>query len=491
MSARGDLILTNYSASKLIKIMPVGDSITDDCETPGAWRQYLQPLLQNAGFPFTFVGRQSSTPVGTFTKVHHEGYCGAVIAPPGYYGAHGYSDTDGNLLRIMPDSLAVTSNIPDVILLVIGTNDNGRGRDPNFVATNDMPNLLNLFFSNAPNANIILCRITSLQSANLLGYVSYATNVPTYNMALDALVNQRRALGQNVFIADMYSAVNYNNGFNSDHVHPNTIGLKAMAAEFLARMQQITQRPDMVTSTFVHAGDDWTYLDTGVDPGTNWAQFGFDDSGWSNGPARLGYGEQFDATTVNFGSDPSNKYPTTWFRHSFVVPTNVFYTNLNLRLSSADGAVVWLNGQELYRTNMPAGPISSTTHAVAPKSGFTTSVFYPTNLPATGLSPGTNLIAAEVHLSSVSNPILGFDLELIGAGTPIPPPALSAIISNNMLVVSWPATQAYSGLQLFSSTDISGGWAPSAPAQSNNGVFSVSLPADPTAPATFYRLQQP
>src|SRR6516162_6983008 len=68
INARGDLLLTNYTASRPLKIMPVGDSITDDCAINGAWRLYLQPLLQTNGYAFTNFGRWLSFPSGGFTK---------------------------------------------------------------------------------------------------------------------------------------------------------------------------------------------------------------------------------------------------------------------------------------------------------------------------------------------------------------------------------------------------------------------------------------
>jgi len=45
------LVLANFSAANPIKIMPLGDSITDDGVTNGAWRQYLQPLLEQQVIP--------------------------------------------------------------------------------------------------------------------------------------------------------------------------------------------------------------------------------------------------------------------------------------------------------------------------------------------------------------------------------------------------------------------------------------------------------
>ncbi|HZR20393.1 MAG TPA: GDSL-type esterase/lipase family protein, partial [Verrucomicrobiae bacterium] len=408
-SANADLVLTNFSQARSIKIMPIGDSITDDCSINGAWRQYLQPLLESNGYPFTFVGRQSSGAVPPlFTKINHEGYCGAVIAAPGVYAVHGYSLTNAYLLKIVADALAVTNNRPDVVLLLIGTNDIGRGRDPSEVATNDMAQLLDLIFTNAPGVNVILAKITSLQSATLTGanYADYATNVPIYNAALQATVNQRHAAGQNVFLADMFSAVDYNTMFLSDHVHPNATGLKAMANEWLTRIRAITVATNQVLTKLIQAGEAWRYSDTGLGLGTNWSSVSYDDSHWNSGPARLGYGDPSVATEIGFGPDPTNKYITTYFRQRFQAPWNVALTNLNLRLAHTGGVVVWLNGQELFRTNMPSGPITYTTRPRQIMVGFTPQVFYPANIPMRGLPIGTNVVAVEVHQNFPASPAL-------------------------------------------------------------------------------------
>jgi len=358
ISARGELVLANFSTANPIKIMAVGDSITDDCVFNGAWRQYLQPLLDTNGYPFTFVGRVQSSVSGSFTKTHHEGYCGAVIAPPGVMTTpvNGYAGADVYLQTIVADAFT-NGTTPDLVLLLIGVNDIGRGRNPYFVATNDMPNLLDIIFSHAPNANVILTKVTSLYNANLTGlnYAAYAANIPIYNAALQAMVNHRRALGQNVFLADIFSVVDIGTMYNGDHVHPNATGLQAVAQEWFTRIQSIIITTNQVTSTLIHGGDVWKYSDTGQDLGTSWSQTNFNDSGWSSGPARLGFGDPTVFTTVS-----SNRQITTYFRDSFVVPGNVTFTNLNLRLTRVDGAVVWLNGQEAFRTNLPAGPITYT-----------------------------------------------------------------------------------------------------------------------------------
>ena len=493
VSARGELLLANYSAANPIKIMAVGDSITDDCVFNGAWRQYLQPLLETNGYPFTFVGRNQSAPSGSFTQTQHEGYCGAVVAPPGVltYPVYGYAGTNVYLLKIVADAL--TNSTPDLVLVLIGVNDIGRGRDPWQVATNDMSNLLDIVFSNAPAANVILAKITSLyHDVSGLNYKAYYTNVSVYNAALQAVVNQRRALGQNVFLADMFSAVGISQTmFNSDGLHPNALGLQAIAREWCTRIQAITVGASPVTSTLIHGGAVWKYSDTGQDLGTNWSRPDYDDSGWASGAARLGYGDPAVFTTVSYGMDATNKYVTTYFRGSFVVPGGVAFTNLNFRLARVDGAVVWLNGREAFRTNMPAGPIASTNLASQPTITVDTAyIFYPTNIAVTNLPAGTNLVAAEVHLYRTNRTVLGFDLELIGTGY-FSPPALSITCAGTNIFLSWPVAKG-TGYSLYSSTDLTvpGSWAPVAAAvQTNGGQWNVAL--SPSAAARFFRLQQP
>jgi lysophospholipase L1-like esterase len=488
-AVRGELVLASFSATNTIKAMFIGDSITDDCVLDGAWRKPLQPLLVTNGYPYTALGRALSFPTAGFSNNRHEGYCGTVIAPPGVYGpVHGYNPADAYLQKIVSDAL--TNNAPDLVLILIGANDIGRGRNPWTVATNDMPNLLGIIFSKVPNANVVLAKATTLQNASL-GYNAYATNVPIYNAALQAMVNQRRALGQNVFLADMFSAVDYNTMFNTDHLHPNANGLKAIASEWTARIQTLTLRTNEITSLFINGGANWRYSDLGQDLGTNWAQPDYDDSGWSNGIARLGYGDPATASAVNFGPDPTNKFVTTYFRRSFVVPWNAVITNLNFRLARADGAVVWLNGTEIFRANLPDGQIAFTNLALNAMTGYTAQIFYPTNLPVTNLPTGTNLIAVEVHQSAVTNFTLGFDMELIGSGYPLPLPSLSIAQTGSDFLLKWPVTNGYS-FTLYVSTNLAatGSWTPaSAPAPTNGGQIVVTQTLD--ASAKFFRLQRP
>ncbi len=165
-------------------------------------------------------------------------------------------------------------------------------------------------------------------------------------------------------------------------------------------------------ATLLAQGSVWKYLDNGSNQGTAWRAPGFSDSSWSQGPAMLGYGEDDKATIVSYGSSSGSKYITTYFRSAFTVTDPTTLPPLTLRLWRDDGAVVYLNGTELTRSNMPSGTISYTTLAGPASEGETA---YETLVLPSQLLIGKNVFAVEVHQSSKSSSDLSFDLDLRSA----------------------------------------------------------------------------
>ena len=161
-------------------------------------------------------------------------------------------------------------------------------------------------------------------------------------------------------------------------------------------------------------GSNWRYLDNGTDQGTNWQARLFDDNSWSNGLAQLGYSvptpEGDEATLVGYGPDPNNKYLTTYFRRAFQVLNPSEFTNLTAHLLVDDGAVVYLNGQEVYRANLPGGTINYLSLApLALENALFTNFISPALLVT-----GTNILAVEVHQQAVTSSDISFDFELTG-----------------------------------------------------------------------------
>lgn len=129
-----------------------------------------------------------------------------------------------------------------------------------------------------------------------------------------------------------------------------------------------TQPAYSQTTDFVTKGATWKYLDDGSDQATTWQASTYDDGSWASGSAKLGYSNGV-TTVVSFGSDSSNKYTTTYFRHQFTISNATTYTELQLDLLRDDGAVIYLNGVEVVRDNMPMGIVNYLTRASSAVSG--------------------------------------------------------------------------------------------------------------------------
>jgi hypothetical protein len=170
-------------------------------------------------------------------------------------------------------------------------------------------------------------------------------------------------------------------------------------------------------STLVPAGAVWKYLDNGSDQGAAWRAATFDDSAWKSGPAQLGYGDGDEATLVGYGPDPNSKYITTYFRRGFSVTDPAAFASLTLRLLRDDGAVVYVNGAEVFRSNMPGGAVNYLTPASVAIGGGDESTYVTTPLAPSTLVAGVNLIAVEIHQSGGTSSDISFNLELIGSSS--------------------------------------------------------------------------
>ncbi|MBB6636006.1 glycoside hydrolase domain-containing protein [Cohnella thailandensis] len=155
----------------------------------------------------------------------------------------------------------------------------------------------------------------------------------------------------------------------------------------------------------------WKYYDKGQYSGEGWTSLDFDDSAWSSGPAMLGY-DKFGnpATTVSYGPDANNKYPTTYFRKTFEAENADRILQLDASLIRDDGAVVYLNGNEIIRTNMPSGSIGYDTYANATVNDERDRNAY--SIDPSYLVEGTNVLTAEVHQSGGTSSDIAFEFSL-------------------------------------------------------------------------------
>ena len=156
----------------------------------------------------------------------------------------------------------------------------------------------------------------------------------------------------------------------------------------------------------------WRYNDQGLNFGSVWRRVDFVDSGWEEGAARLGYGDDGETSVIGYGGDPDNKYITTYFRKNFAVPDASAVSDLSMELLRDDGAVVFLNGAEVARDNMPAGAIGFRTVASDSVGNPEEDTFFPFELSPGDLVDGNNVIAVEIHQRAADSSDLSFALRL-------------------------------------------------------------------------------
>jgi sugar lactone lactonase YvrE len=182
------------------------------------------------------------------------------------------------------------------------------------------------------------------------------------------------------------------------------------------------------TATLASSGSEWRYLANGSNQGDAWRVPAFNDSTWQSGFAELGFGDGNDGRpeVTQLPQGPNgNGYVTYYFRRDFTLDDVSRFKNLALELKRDDGAIVYLNGQEILRDNMPSGPVTSSTLALdAADDGAD---FHSYVLSTAALVQGRNVIAVEVHQASRTSSDLSFDLRLRG----VPQTSPRGVLSND------------------------------------------------------------
>lgn len=164
----------------------------------------------------------------------------------------------------------------------------------------------------------------------------------------------------------------------------------------------------------ISTGSIWRYFSSRDGAEDGWAAPGFDDFAWREGRAQLGYGDGDETTEISYGPREDDKIMTAYFRHRFQVSESINETvaNWNIGILCDDGAVIYLDGEEIGRINLPAGPLTHQTAALGPIHGSMEGNVKSLLLPEGRLEPGEHTIAVEVHQSNKGSTDLSFDLSL-------------------------------------------------------------------------------
>lgn len=191
-----------------VRIMPLGDSITDGLTVPGGYRINLWQKLVADAYSIDFVGSLSNGP-SNLGDHDHEGHSGWTIA-----------QVDANIVNWL------RATTPRTILLHIGTNDmiGDAAGAPTRLST-----LLDHITATAPEAEVFVATIIPLPMAD--------SAVRTFNAAIPGIVSSRAATGKHVHLVEMYSALTSSD--LADGVHPNAGGYSKMATVWYNALRSV------------------------------------------------------------------------------------------------------------------------------------------------------------------------------------------------------------------------------------------------------------
>ncbi|MCP2163229.1 GDSL-type esterase/lipase family protein [Goodfellowiella coeruleoviolacea] len=192
-----------------VRVMPLGDSITDGFNVPGGYRIGLWQKLLAGGHTVDFVGSMSNGPSSLGDR-DHEGHSGWTIA-----------QIDANVVNWL------RTHTPRTILLHIGTNDM-YGGDPGG-APQRLSALIDKITAQSPDADLFVATITPL--------ANFDSAVRAFNATVPGIVRSKANAGKKVHLVDMYAALS--TADLADGVHPNAGGYAKMATVWYNALRSV------------------------------------------------------------------------------------------------------------------------------------------------------------------------------------------------------------------------------------------------------------
>ncbi len=224
-------------------VMPLGDSITAGYFVDGGYREPLFEQLNATGDTFQFVGSGANWTTPALIAAgqqHDEGHSGYIID-----GSAADAPRTGLYENVASWMGPTGANQPDMILLMIGTNDMNVGGG---YKVDEAPGRLDALISRIadkttglqPNAKLMVASVVASKDATT------EANVRAFNAKVPELVAQHRSAGENVFFVDMYNALDATNDL-ADSLHPNQAGYDKMGEAWYKAMDA-SSGPTIITT---------------------------------------------------------------------------------------------------------------------------------------------------------------------------------------------------------------------------------------------------
>jgi len=209
-----------------VKVMPLGDSITLGKGSPvGGYRKVLYEWLISNGYAITYVGKQNiyfnpkyPTPCSDGSIPYHEGY-GSFRTDQTLNGGEAEKQT------APPLTTTLANFKPDVVLLMIGTNDILQNWQLDTLEER-LGQIIDTIYASNPKTIVLVASIAPLGGWT---HTSKEKRVVAYNAAIPGIVAKQQALGHQIGFVDVHQALAFKGALGGDEVHPSSMGYAKMA----------------------------------------------------------------------------------------------------------------------------------------------------------------------------------------------------------------------------------------------------------------------
>ena len=233
--------------SGVIKIMPVGDSITFGMGDTGGYRKFLYNSLKQKGYNIDMVGPEgtnSTTTNGLTYDDNHAGYSGFQIKQRASWG------NDSSLYEKLKEKNAVKQAQPDIVLLIIGTNDMNANRSTSD-CEKDLRDLMDYILSDMPSDGMLFLGTIPELSGGMFGGGDKSAQIASYNSAIKKVAEEYKNNGKHVTFADVHGCLNGTADLG-DGIHPNSKGYEKIGNLFSGLIEDYvksSKAPETTTTT--------------------------------------------------------------------------------------------------------------------------------------------------------------------------------------------------------------------------------------------------
>tara|TARA_R110001592_G_scaffold63512_3_gene194448 strand:+ start:16972 stop:18246 length:1275 start_codon:yes stop_codon:yes gene_type:complete len=193
---------------------------------------------------------------------------------------------------------------------------------------------------------------------------------------------------------------------NNTIIYKSTLLLCFVFSSFASYSQEI----------LIKNGDQWSFYDKGYLEDNWYKNQNFQN--WKTGTSPLGYGDNQIATIISFGDNPDKKEIVKYFSKTINIENISDFKGYEFKLLRDDGAVIYLNGKEIYRENMPNATITNNTVARHYVDNEEEMTYYVKIFDSSIFKKGKNTISVQIHQSSEDSSDCIFSLELIAHTDP-------------------------------------------------------------------------